>query len=271
MKRDELQDEASARGSCDPSSHAHMRPRAVLVRSSSTRCAMGIYTSRTIAQVTNCTRRPAYNLTLSLFFALGVPTGSVFNASLFRRGFCIMRATVSSAATLSGPETLPPHSSGRRNSSRDWRMASSAPRSFPTMPSPKGLERRDGREPTRGPHRERERPRALLRPSPPAWRGPRSHRRCFDSTNPSDRGPSRHAFRRQFHHGQSRGRHLGGLSVPTLRRCLRPRSASSWGSMPRLTNPPRVPMIHHRGRSSLQIRLDSTWNSTSSNSSTIRP
>ena len=54
-------------------------------------------------------------------------------------------------------------------------------------------------------------------------------------------------------------------------RCRRARRASSWGSMPDLTNPPSVPRIHHRGRSSRQMRLVSTWNRTSSNSRTIRP
>ena len=35
------------------------------------------------------------------------------------------------------------------------------------------------------------------------------------------------------------------------------RRASSWGSIPYLTKPPSVPMIHQRGRSIRQIRLDS--------------
>ena len=51
----------------------------------------------------------------------------------------------------------------------------------------------------------------------------------------------------------------------------RRRRASSWGSTPYLTNPPSVPTTHQRGRSSRQMRLVSAWNSTSSNSMTIRP
>ena len=101
------------------------------------------------------------------------------------------------------------------------------------------------------------RPRGLVRRSRPAERVRSSVRRCFGNSCPSGRGRSEIGSRPVWPSLPAR-RIMASCSGDSVARSMSPaRRASSWGSIPYLINPPSVPMIHQRGRSIRQMRLDS--------------